>query len=142
VSRSIIRQEIKSLVDDGMVWQTPGKGTFSPPIKRSRYTLRRLRGFFHDVADEGLTPKSTVLEIKFILIHGKISNIFQLEEGATVLFLNRLRDINNEPMMISRTHIPINHISAQLANEDFENNSLYEIIEKIRLHDHTSSLRR
>jgi GntR family transcriptional regulator len=130
VSRSVVRQAIKGLEDDDLVWRTPGKGTFISPIKRSRHTLRRLRGFFRDVRDEGLTPKSKVLEMKFIQTFGKISSILQVEEGASVLFLNRLRYIDNEPMVISRTYVPINHIPPQLADEDLENNSLYEIIEK------------
>jgi len=129
LSRSVVRQAIKNLVDEDLVWRTPGKGTFISSIKRSHHTLRKLRGFFRDVTDEGLTTKSKVLEIGFIQICGRISNLLQVTEGSTVLFLNRLRYINNEPVVISRTYIPINIISPQLANEDFENNSFYEIIE-------------
>ncbi len=129
VSRSVERQALKELEDDGLIWRTAGRGTFVSQKKLSRHTLRRLRGFFRDVRDEGLVLKSKILDLDFIQVFGKISKILQIEEGASVLFMNRLRYINDEPMVISRTYVPVNHIPSELANEDLENNFLYEILE-------------
>lgn len=130
VSRSVIRQAIKGLLDKGMVWRSPGKGTFVAERKFSFQTLRGFPGFFQAVESAGSLPKSKLLEKKTMKVSGKIAKALQVPDDSSVFFINRLRFIDDEPFLLSRTYLPLDRIPMQLLGEDLENQSLYALLEE------------
>lgn len=129
VSRSVIRHAIKGIEDKGLVWRSPGKGTFVAESKYSLHTLEGLKGFFQDVETSGSLPKSKLLEKETTLASGAIAQALQIPEDSPVLFINRLRFIDDMPFLISRTYLAMNRIPVEFIKEDFENQSLYALLE-------------
>ena len=130
VSRSVIRHALKGIEDKGLVLRSPGRGTFVAETKYSLHTLEGLKGFFQDVETAGSFPRSKMLEKEITLASGKISQALQVPEGSPVLFINRLRFIDDVPFLISRTYLALNRIPVQFQEEDFETQSLYALLEE------------
>lgn len=130
VSRSVVRHALKGIEDKGLVMRTPGRGTFVAEGKYSLHTLQGLKGFFQDVETAGSLPRSKLLEKEITLASGKISRALEIPEGSKVLFINRLRFIDDVPFLISRTYLALNRIPEEFQAEDFENQSLYALLEE------------
>ena len=130
VSRSVVRQALKGIEDKGLVRRTPGRGTFVAERKYSLHTLQGLKGFFQDVETAGSLPRSKLLEKEITRASGKISQALEVPEDSPVLFINRLRFIDDVPFLISRTYLALNRIPEQFQEEDFENQSLYALLEE------------
>lgn len=130
VSRSVIRQAIKGLLDKGLVWRSPGKGTFVTERKYNLPTLPGFPGFFQAVESAGNLPKSQLLEKKTVNVSGKIAQALQIPDDSPAFYINRLRFIDDEPFLISWTYLPLSRIPAQLLGEDLENQSLYALLEE------------
>lgn len=130
VSRSVVRQAIKGLKDKRLVWRSPGKGTF---VSASRYNfpiLERFTGFFQAVESAGDLPRSQLLEKRTINVSGKIAQALHIPEKSPAFFIRRLRFVDDQPFLISRTYLPMSRIPDQLLGEDLENQSLYRILEE------------
>lgn len=130
VSRSVVRQALKGIEDKGLVMRSPGRGTFAAESKYSLHTLQGLRGFFQDVETTGSLPSTKLLKNEITLASGKISQFLELPDGSPVLFINRLRFIDDIPFLISRTYLAINRIPEKFQDEDFETQSLYALLEE------------
>ena len=129
VSRSVVRHALKGIEDKGLVMRSPGRGTFVADRKISLHPLG-LKGFFQDVVTSGSLPSSKILEKEFVLASGKISESLQVPEDSQVIFINRLRFIDEIPFLISRTYLSLSRIPAQFIEEDFETQSLYTLLEE------------
>ena len=130
VSRSVVRHALKGIEDKGLVLRTPGRGTFVAEGKYSFHTLQGLKGFFQDVETSGSLPRSELLEKEITLASGKIAKALEIPEGEPVLFINRLRFIDDVPFLISRTYLALNRIPEEFFEEDLENQSLYTLLEE------------
>ena len=78
----------------------------------------------------GSLPRSELLEKDITLASGKIARALEIPEGTPVLFINRLRFIDDVPFLISRTYLALNRIPEEFQEEDFENQSLYALLEE------------
>jgi len=52
-----------------------------------------------------------------------------IEKDKHVIYIKRMRIIENEPALLQETYIPY-HISPLLLEDDIENNSLFDLFEK------------
>jgi len=128
VSRSVIRQAIKGLQDKGLVWRSPRKGTFVTENKISQHIMHQLSGFYEDAVAHGAVPRSRILERKVIQVSGKVAHMLEIEEGDQAHFFQRLRFIDGEPMVLSRTYVPF-ALCPGLIEDDLANASLYALLE-------------
>jgi GntR family transcriptional regulator len=129
VSRSVIRQAVKGLKDKGLVWRSAGKGTFVTSSKFKMTMHRGFRGFYQAVENAGNLPKTKVLDKMNLTVSGKIAQALELEDNQPAFFIHRLRFIDDEPFLISRTYLPLDRIPDELLEEDFESQSLYALLE-------------
>lgn len=126
VSRTTARQAVTELVNSGKVVRTQGRGTFVAQLAASQIPYR-LTGFSADMIKQGFNPSSKMLEFKVIMPSAEIVKMLRISPSEAVIFINRLRFINNSLMGIEYTYMPFNRFS-KLMDEDLENNSLYEIL--------------
>lgn len=129
VSRITVRQAMSALVQEGLLYRRPGKGTFvtSPKLRRR---LPRLYSFSEDMRELGLEPSSKTLEQKVIEADMETIELLKLPDGdQKVTKLVRIRMANGEPILIETTFIP-HYLCPDLVEEDLERNSLYEILRK------------
>jgi len=130
VSRSVVRQALKGIEDKDLVVRSPGRGTFVAEKKFSFHSLQGLKGFFQDVETVGSLPSSKILKKELTLASGKISHALDISDGSPVLFISRLRFIDDVPFLISRTYLAITRIPQEFQEEDFETQSLYALLEE------------
>ena len=128
VSRTVVRQALNELVNEGLLYRRKGKGTFVAGSKIAESLVQNLTGFYEDMVAKGLTPITQVLEQKLIPASKKVAAMLNLQEGDQVIKIDRLRSVGNEPILTVTTFIP-HQICPGLLEEDLTNQSLYAVLE-------------
>lgn len=106
VSRATVRQAIQELVNAGVLVKIHGKGTFlaEPKVKMNVNSF----GSFSSMAQEqGFQPSTEILCFQELSEPiDKVKKRLTLEEGDSVIYLNRLRYLDGKPALIEKTYIP------------------------------------
>ncbi len=129
VSRTVVRQALNELVQEGVLYRRKGKGTFVAEPKIRESLVQNLTGFYEDTVALGLKPSTKVLEQKVIPAPPKIAEALGLQENDPVIMIDRLRFVDSEPIVVVITYVPYD-LCPELINEDVSTRSLYEILEK------------
>lgn len=127
VSRPVIRQALDQLMRDGLVVRVMGKGTFVTEPKIRESLVGSLTGFHEDMVRQGYTPVSRTLKQAIIPATEKIATHLQLTVGMEVIELRRLRFVNNTPIQLLSTFVPVTLCPAVL-HADFTYQSLYAFL--------------
>ena len=128
VSRTVVRQALRELEVDNMITRRKGKGTFVAKPKISEGLIQKLTGFYQDMVERGLVPVTQVLHQRVIPATKMIAHYLDVPIGTEVVDICRLRFINDEPILLVDTYIPL-RISPDLATVDLTNRSLYKYLE-------------
>lgn len=128
VSRPVIRQALSELTSEGLVTREKGKGTFVATSKIKEGLVQRLTGFYQDMTAQGYTPVTQVLQQVVIPANAEIAGYLNLKIGDSVVKIERLRFIKDEPIVLVTTYIPL-HLCPALEHEDLSYQSLYTFLE-------------
>lgn len=126
VSRMTVRQALQKLRHEGLIYHERGVGTFVNNRKIDVHT-RNLNGFSEEMLSLGLVPSSRVLAFKRELANEDVKHDLQLGAGAEVIYLERLRIAENEPMAFEKTYLPA-YLFPKLEDFDLTKNSLYQVL--------------
>lgn len=129
VSRTVVRQALNELVQEGVLYRRKGKGTFVAEPKIRESLVQHLTGFYEDTVALGLKPSTKVLQQEVIPAPPKIAEALGLKEGDPVTLIDRLRFVDGEPIVLVITYVPY-ALCPELVNEDVSTQSLYAILEK------------
>jgi GntR family transcriptional regulator len=129
VSRTVIRQALSELLHEGLIVRRKGRGTFVAEPKIKQGWVQRLSGFYQDMVAQGYTPVTQVLRQEIIPASPKVARYLELEPETSVLVIERLRFIQDEPIVLVTTYLPRN-LCSDLLNEDLTHQSLYECLER------------
>jgi GntR family transcriptional regulator len=104
VSRMTVRNAVEELVKRGYVRREQGKGTFvaSPGVQRG---VARLTSFSEEIAAQGMKPGSRLLALRREPATGRVARELQVESGAVIWFVERLRLADDEPLAINLSHL-------------------------------------
>jgi GntR family transcriptional regulator len=127
VSRTVVRQAMTTLANEGLVNKQNGKRSSVGHPKYTGGLMQDLRGFHEDALAKGQRPSTRVLELKVIPANGDVAEALRLKEGEPVIMLNRLRFLDGEPTVLVVTHIP-ERMCPSLVGEDLASRSLYEVL--------------
>lgn len=128
ISRPTVRQAINELVVEGYLTRMKGKGTFIAEPKIQQDFLIVLKSFGEEMQEKGLTPATKVVGLEPTVCDEKIGAALNIPVGSEVIKLTRLRFANNVPIVLVVTFLPSSKLPGILS-KDFENDSLYRIIE-------------
>ena len=128
VSRTVVRQSLKELELEGLIFRRKGKGTFIAEAKINESLVQKLTGFHQDMIERGITPITEVLRFETVPATSKVANFLQLDPSELVFTLERLRFVEGEPVLIVTTYIP-HKLCPELENFDFADRSLYDVLE-------------
>ena len=125
VSRSTVRQAVKTLVDEGVLEKKQGLGTFiaSRPIEE---WLGNLSSFPDVVAEMGMKPNIQLLERGFTAEQREVAGILGCE--GEYYYTCRLRFADDIPLVYEKQYYPV-AIGAELDKYDLNNVSTYDILE-------------
>jgi GntR family transcriptional regulator len=129
VGRNTIRRSISELVNRGVLRTVPGVGTFVVD-RRLDKTAEYLFGFTQEMQLLGRKVTSKVLDTEIIPADPFLSRRLQIQLGADVVFLNRVRLMDDKPTAIERSYLP-HELCPGILEYDFSVNSLYEILSTV-----------
>jgi GntR family transcriptional regulator len=133
LSRTVIRQAFQDLENEGYLERYRAKGTFVARPKVLEHLVQTLTGFYEDTVATGLIPRTQVLGFEVVPASTRIARELRIPSGEPVIYLNRLRFIENDPIVLVETYIP-NHLCPDLLQVDLETHSLYQVLrEKFNL---------
>jgi len=127
VSRTVVRQAMANLERKGLITKQTGKRSAVALPKYDGDLMQNLRGFYEDAITRGQKPSTRVLDLKVVPATAEVAESLQLKAGEPVILLNRLRFLDGEPEVLVVTYLP-EHLCPLLVNEDFRNQSLYELL--------------
>lgn len=129
VSRTVIRQALQGLENEGLVVRHKGRGTFVAEPKIGESLFQELTGFFQDMSQKGHAPVSRVLKQAIIPANAKVAAFLQIALETPVIRIDRVRYVNNEPIVLVTTYLP-QKLCPRLVETDLTNRSLYAYLEE------------
>ncbi len=128
VNRMTLRQALHVLETQGLLTRRQGNGTYvaEPKIERQ---ASRLISFTHGMQRRGYRPGAKVITFEQRPVEAYLAARLKLPVSAPVYQIQRLRFLNEEPVLLERYTIPV-HCFPGLERHDLVNRSMYEIMEK------------
>ncbi|GLY83308.1 GntR family transcriptional regulator [Actinoallomurus iriomotensis] len=127
VSRPTMRQAIQHLVDKGMLARKRGFGT---QVVHNRVRRQvELTSLYEDLSRDGREPRTEVLSFHTVPAGGDVAAALQVEPGAEVLSVRRLRYAGDEPLAIMHNHLPAGLID--VTEDDLNRRGLYELLRAV-----------
>jgi GntR family transcriptional regulator len=129
VSRMTVRAAVDQLVQQGLLVRQQGRGTAVArgPVTKSANVIGFM-SFSEEMRARGLQPSSQVIEFTDKIADSATTAQLGLPSGAHVIYLERIRLANSEPMALERCHLPYDRFSG-LMRYDLTGRSLYDVLE-------------
>ena len=129
ISRTVVRQALAQLENEGVIERVKGKGTFVAPPKISERLAHTLVGLYEDVKRRGGEVRSLVLQHRVDAADVEVAQALEIAVGDPVVVLERLRFVNGEPWSLSTTWMP-ESIGRLTFSHDMTADSLYQVLEQ------------
>ena len=127
ISRMTVRQAIKELVGEGLLYSDKGRGTFVCKPKINYGFIQKLTTFYDDMVGKGYTMRTKVLKQEIKPASKAIAKKLNIEENEKIIYIFRVRYIENGPIVHVANHIPYK-LCPDLINEDLTDKSLYQTL--------------
>ena len=127
ISRTVVRQALAQLEHEGIVERVKGKGTFVARPKTSESLVHTLAGLFEEVERRGGHVRSQILRHERVPASAEVAAALEVTPGDSVVALERLRLIDDEPWSLTTTWMPEDIGTVTFAS-DMSELSLYAVL--------------
>ncbi len=128
VSRNTIRKVYEDLTIEGLLEKKQGKGTFVG-IPKISHKFVTVVSFTQELIARGIVPSSRVLAIRTKGADKEVAEKLQIQEGSSVIYIERLRYGNGKLLGYNLSRIP-EYLCPNIENIEIKDESLYTLIEK------------
>ena len=129
MSRGTVKRAIKALVDEGLLVQVRGKGTFVTRPNISHPSGNCLLSFAESLHSQGIDFETQVLGQETIPADEFLAEKLQVPVNAPFFFLKRVRTVDGEPIMYIENRISLLVVPG-LDKVDFGKETLFASIEQ------------
>lgn len=130
VSRITIRQALRDLHNEGLIFSSQGKGSFVSKPKAVQ-NVRRLEGFGEAMAAQGYEATARVVSIEEIAPPKNVREALGLggAEGGAVVEVKRVRYLNRVAVSLEISYFPLD-VGRPLFNQDLSGD-IFPILENL-----------
>jgi len=130
VSRITIRQALRDLHNEGLIFSSQGKGSFVSKPKAVQ-TVRRLEGFGEAMAAQGYETTARLVSIEEIVPPQIVRESLRLSgpQARTAVQVKRVRYLNRVPVSLETSYFPFD-IGRALFNQDLSGD-IFPILENL-----------
>ncbi len=130
VSRLTLREAIRVLKNEGIIYSVQGRGTFlASSFDQIADTLNNNISITNMIESSGYTPGVASFEKEIVKANQAIAEQLSIEEGIDVLVCKRVRTADGEPVVYSMDYFAP-RLSADFLSLTDKEVSLYEYVEK------------
>lgn len=105
VSRITVRQALRDLYNEKLVFSAQGKGTFVSKPKAVQ-DMQHLQGFGEAMHAKGYDTSARLIGVREIRANREIQEQLQLHSGQDVVEIRRVRYLNREPVSVDTSYFP------------------------------------
>lgn len=127
VSRMTVRVAIDRLAEEGLLVRRPNRRTVVAGDKISRSAS--FMSFSEEMRARGWQPHSKIRQVTATVADVSVAAQLDQAVGAKVIYLERLRFADDEPLALERVYLPYGRFAA-LLNLDLTSESLYAVMER------------
>lgn len=128
VSRGTVRRALATLIQEGLLRQVRGRGTFVTSMAVEPSIAQRLSTLSEDFADQGILFDTEVLSIRLISPPQPAGALLDLPPSGTVFHLRRLRSTDGVPVALFENYVR-SDLAPGLDEFDFGAASLFGLLE-------------
>lgn len=107
LSRGTVQKGIRALVDEGLLVQQRGRGTYVVQPIMARPTSNHLLSFGESMNNQGIPFRTTVVEKEVEPASKACAWALQIERGTPTLHLTRVRSVFGEPVMYIESNVSL-----------------------------------
>ena len=127
VSRTVVRQALAQLEQQGLIVRVKGKGTFVARQKTPEGLVHTLAGLYEEVASRGGHVHSEVRRQEIAAADDEVAEALHVQVDSPVVVIERLRYVEGEPWSWTTTFLPV-AVGALVLDADLSDQSLYALL--------------
>jgi DNA-binding GntR family transcriptional regulator len=128
VSRGTLRRALATLIDEGLLKQIPGRGTYVTETLMEPAAAQKLSTLSEDFASQGITLDTRVLSCEVVPPPFAIAKLMQLEAGVPALRLVRIRSAQDLPIALLHNYVRLD-LAPGIEQVDFAVTTLFGALE-------------
>ncbi|QSI47792.1 GntR family transcriptional regulator [Thermobispora bispora] len=129
VSRTVVREALRELVQQRLIYKVKGRGAFVSPQKTELRFVGSVTGSAEDLRGSGRRVTTQTIRQELGEADDRESRLLQIPVGEPVVRLRRLRRVDGQPWLLVDTALPARLVPG-LERASLENQSLYDVLRR------------